>query len=309
MKYKHLFGPVPSRRLGLSLGVDLVPYKTCTLNCVYCECGETTNLTTARIEYVPARSVIAELDDYLSTAPSLDYVTFSGSGEPTLNSALGSIADFIKNSYPRYRTCLLTNGTLFTDAAVRRAVSRIDMIVPSLDAAGEDAFKQINRPHKSISCAAVIDGLAALRSDYRGEIVLEIFIVPGINNQPAELALLKEATGRIKPDRIQIGTLDRPGTEDWVEAAGEKTMQKIACFLGEAELIGDFRPRRADTALHKAQSDQIIRTLQRRPCTIKDLQQALNLRPVEIQKQVNLLRKQGKIEAEKKSRGIFFRAK
>lgn len=309
MKYQHLFGPVPSRRLGISLGIDLVPYKTCTLNCVYCECGETTDLTVDLQEYIPVQSVIDELAHCLSAGPLLDYITFSGSGEPTLNRGIGRVVDYLKKNYPQYKVCLLTNGTLFGEYSIRSAVSKIDLIIPSLDAASEEIFKKINRPHKSISCAAVIDGLARLRSEYCGEIVLEIFIVPGFNDSPEELSLLKKALKKIKPARVQIGTLDRPGTEDWVKRADAKIMEDISMFLGNAAPIGDFQPGPINTSFSDKQGGQIIRMLKRRPCTLHDLQQVLNLRPVEVQKRINYLLKQKKIEAEQKERGIFFKIK
>jgi len=309
MKYKHIFGPVPSRRLGLSLGVDLVPYKTCTLNCIYCECGETTNLTADLKEYIPVQSVIDELGNYLSAAPRLDYITFSGSGEPTLNIQISKVVDYIKNNFPRYKVCLLTNGTLFTAASVRSAVSEIDLIIPSLDAASENSFARINRPHNSIDCTSTIDGLTRLRSEYSGQIILEIFFVKGLNDSPEELLRLNEAIEKINPDRVQIGTLDRPGTEDWVEEVDNIRMKEIADFLCKAELIGEYRPRRNISSCDDSHNSQIIRTLQRRPCTIKDLQQIINLRPVEIQKQINFLLERGTIEAEKKERGLFFKVK
>lgn len=309
MKYNHLFGPVPSRRLGVSLGVDLVPLKTCTLNCVYCECGETTNLTTARKEYVPVQAVIDELEHYLSTKPRLDYITFSGSGEPTLHSGIDRIIDFLKSEYHQYKISLLTNGTLFTESFVRSAVREIDLIIPSLDAASEKTFQQINRPHANIHCSDIIDGLIKLRHEFSGKITLEIFIVPGLNDNPEELALLKEAVKKISPDRVQIGTLDRPGTEDWVEAAEITKLREIAAYIGNTEIIGDFRPRHTISSFQDSYSRQILQTLHRRPCTVSDLQQVLNLRPVEIQKYINHLLLNGKIEAEQKKRGIFLKIK
>lgn len=308
MKYNYLFGPVPSRRLGRSLGVDLVPHKTCTLDCVYCECGETINLTVTRKDYVPVQSVIAELDDYLSTAPALDYITFSGSGEPTLHSGIGEVVDFLKRHYPQYKLCLLTNGTLFNDPSVRSAVRQIDLIIPSLDAGSEKSFQAVNRPHADIKCEAIIDGLVKLRREYEGVIILEIFIVPGINDTPGELTLLKKAIDAIKPDRVQLGTLDRPGTEDWVEEADEAKMRDVAEYLGKAELIGQFRPQRNKVCPGNPYSDQILETLRRRPCTIADLQQITGLRPAEIQKHIRQLQERGKVTAVQKERGIFYKA-
>ncbi len=200
-------------------------------------------MTTARKEYVPVQSVNAELDDYLSLSPVIDYITFSGSGEPTLNSGIEIVTDFLKTYYPDYKISLLTNSTLLTNSIVRSALRKIDLIICSLDAASEDVFQQINRPHKDIKCVGTIEGLIKLRSEYSGKIILEIFIVPALNDTPEELALLKKAISKINPDRVQIGTLDRPGTEDWVKEADDKKMQEIANFLGNTELIGEFRSR------------------------------------------------------------------
>ena len=309
MKYKHLFGPVPSRRLGVSLGVDLIPLKTCTLNCVYCECGKTTSLTTIRKEYVPVQPVIAELEDYLATNPPLDYITFAGSGEPTLNSSIDKVITILKNNYPRYKVCILTNGTLFSDPLIRSVVKRADLIIPSLDAATENVFQQVNRPHRDLNCADVINGLIKLRQEYTGEIRLEIFIVPGLNDTQDELYSLKSAVGRIKPERVQVGTLDRPGTEDWVEAADRRKMREIAVYLGDAELIGEFQSRQKIASFNESYSRQILQILRRRPCTMGDLQQVLNLHPAEIQKYINNLLELGRIEVERKERGIFLKIK
>lgn len=309
MKHKFLFGPVPSRRLGVSLGVDLIPHKTCSLDCIYCECGKTTRLTTKRKEYVPVETVLMELDSYLAGSPSLDYITFAGSGEPTLNSGMGKVISFIKEKYSSYKICLLTNGTLFTDKSVRDDAGMVDLIIPSLDAASEDTFQRINRPHSNLSCKNIIEGLVDLRREYSGEICMEIFIVPGINDTDNELSALKEALKRISPNRIQLGTLDRPGTEEWVEAADPLRMQEIAGYLKGAELIGDFKPRNRIASFQESKSRQIIQTLRRRPCTALDLEQILNLHQAELQKYINHLLEQKRIEVNYKERGAFFTIK
>jgi len=246
--------------LGLSLGIDLVPHKTCTLDCVYCECGETTNLIITRDEYVLVKDVIAELKHYLASRPDLDYITFSGSSEPTLHSGLGTVIDYIKDNYPEYKVCLLTNGTIFTEPAVREGVLRADLIIPSLDAACSDAFKQINRPHRELNCNEIIEGLVLLRHEYKGLMIVEVLIVPGINDTPEELKSLQEALGKIKSDLVQIGTLDRPGTENWVEAAPKDRLQEIANYLANAELIGVFKPE------HKVSSKKRLRYMRIRSC-------------------------------------------
>jgi wyosine [tRNA(Phe)-imidazoG37] synthetase (radical SAM superfamily) len=305
MKKKHLFGPVPSRRLGISLGVDLIPHKTCSLNCVYCECGRTTNLTIERKEYVPTDQVINELDQYLKDQPQLDYITFAGSGEPLLHSRIGQIVDWLKTAHPGYKLCLLTNGTLFTDQRTRKEVLNLDLIIPSLDAATDESFAKVNRPHKNLKCAQMIEELVKLREEFPGTIILEIMIVPGLNDSQQELVALKSAIKKIRPDRVQLGTLDRPGTEDWVEAAPLETMEAIARFLGNIELIGNFKPRRQIASFNEMHSDSILEILKRRPCTVEDLQQSLNLHPAELQKYVNQLLEENRIKVEQRERGQF----
>lgn len=309
MQHRYLFGPVPSRRLGVSLGVDLIPLKTCSLDCVYCECGKTTRLTTERKEYIQIDRVIAELEEYLKSDPPLDYITFAGSGEPTLNNGLGTVISYLKQNFSRYRTCLLTNGTLFTDPGVRAEVAAADLIIPSLDAATEDIFNRLNRPEQGLDCAAIINGLEQLRLEYKGEIILEIFIVPGLNDTEPELEEIKRAIERIKPDGVQIGTLDRPGTEEWVEAAEKSSLVEIARYLGDADLIGDFQQRSKIASFRESHSRKILQTLRRRPCTAADLEQISNLHPAELQKYINHLLETNRIEVEHKSRGAFFKIK
>ncbi len=309
MRHKYIFGPVPSRRLGVSLGVDLIPLKTCSLDCVYCECGKTTRHTAIRKEYIDVGRVIAELDDYLKSAPRLDYITFAGSGEPTLNSGMGRVINFLKTNYPQYRVCLLTNGTLFKEKDVRSEALPLDLIIPSLDAAREETFKKINRPCEGISCRDMIEGLAKLRREYEGIITLEIFIVAGINDNEAEIKALNEAIKIIKPDYVQLGTLDRPGTEEWVEAVNPDKMREIAASLEGATLISDCQPRVRIRSFKESRSRQIIQTLRRRPCTASDLEQTLNLHQAELQKYLDHLLERGTIEATYQERGIFYRMK
>jgi len=225
--YKYLFGPVLSRRLGRSLGVDLLPYKTCSLDCVYCECGATTDLTATTDIFVPTGDVIAELDDYLGRQPSLDFVTFAGSGEPTLHAGLGDIIAHIKRHYHDYKVAVLSNGTLFRRPKIRSAVREADLLIPSLDGATPESFRTINRPEPSIQLNEVIDGLVALRREYRGTLVLEVFVVPGVNDSEHEIAALREAALRIGPDAIQLNRLDRPGILPWVTQASDELLARI----------------------------------------------------------------------------------
>ncbi|GBF34433.1 radical SAM domain protein [Desulfocucumis palustris] len=309
METRYLFGPVPSRRLGVSLGVDLVPFKTCSLDCVYCECGKTTHLTISRKEYVPVNEVLKELDEYLRKDPQLDYITFSGSGEPTLYSEIGQVINYIKDNFPRYKVAVLTNGTLLSCSEVSDRLKRADMVIPSLDAASENTFKKINRPHSSIKCSDVISGIARFRHQYQGDIRLEVFIVPGLNDTEVELRQLREAIQEIRPGCIQLNSLDRPGTENWVKPADSLEMRKIAAYLGDAEIVGHFKPRQKIAAFSKDKEQSILLTLKRRPCTAEDLEHILNLHMAEIQKYLQALLESGQIENEQLGRGVFFKIK
>lgn len=307
MNYKYIFGPVPSRRLGVSAGIDLVTPKTCTLDCVYCECGRTTNFTLSRKEYVPTDEVIAELDDYLSSSPELDYLTFSGSGEPTLHSDIHKIINFIKENYPQYRTALLTNGTLFYRDELIEEVSQIDLIIPSLDAVSEEVFQKINRPCNNLKSDRIIEGLIKLRQNYHGQIWLEIFIIPGLNDTDSELKLFKDTIHRIKPDRIQLNTLDRPGTEAWVQPASQEKINKIASYLGKGtEAVVNFRSRKQVKSFNKNTKENILETLKRRPCTDSDLSYILGLHKNEINKYIQVLLENDKIESKHEERGNFY---
>ena len=309
MAYRYLFGPVLSRRLGVSLGVDLVPHKTCTFDCVYCECGRTTDLTCERREYVPTERVVAELDDYLARAPDLDYITFAGSGEPTLHTGIGEVISFIKDRYPRYRVAVLTGSALLADPDVRAALMRADLVVPSLDAVSEEVFRKINRPSPGLTAGQVLAGLTAFAREFAGEIWLEVFIVPGQNDTEDEIRRLFEAIAAIAPDRVQVNTLDRPGTEVWVRPAPSLALERIASRLGEnAEVIGAACRDRALPPEVEDAGEIILATIRRRPCTQGDLAALLGLRPAEVAKCLRVLETGGLIEPVREKRGTFYRA-
>lgn len=231
MKQRILFGPFRSRRLGVSLGVDIIPHKTCTFNCVYCECGSTTNLTLERREYVSLKKITEKLEYYLKKNPSLDHITFSGSGEPTLNSKIDQIIGYIRENFPPYQVAVLTNASLLKEKEVRDSLKRAQVVIPSLNAVSPDIFERINRPHPDITSQQVISGLIKFRREYQGKILLEVFIVPGLNDGERELALLRKAIEKIGPDQVQLGTLYRWGTEDWVEEADLEEMERMAAYL------------------------------------------------------------------------------
>ena len=306
--YKYLFGPVPSRRLGMSLGVDLVPHTVCSLNCIYCECGSTTNLTIERNEYVPYNGVIQELNRFLSDKPALDFITFSGSGEPTLNLRIGDILKFIKQNYPDIPVAVLTNGTLLNDKQVRGEIMDADLVLPSLDVASALSFRKINRPFNSLNIEDYINGLCEFRKEYQGKILLEVLIIPGYNNSKKDLKLLKEAFNKIKPDSIQLNTLDRPGVIPGLKAAGKEELEQIANFWGleNIEIITATPLRKEVKSFHDDVESAILGTILRRPCTVDDLVKILGLHINEINKYLDVLEADNKIKSVQQERGVFY---
>lgn len=306
--YKYLFGPVPSRRLGMSLGVDLVTHKTCSLDCVYCECGRTTNLTCKRKEYVPVDDVLKELDHYLNNSRNPDYITFSGSGEPTLNTGIGKVIDFIKLRKKDVSIALLTNGTLFSQKDVRDDVINADLIIPSLDAVSANGFKKINRPCPDLNIEEYVKGLSDLRNEFKGQIWLEVLIIPGYNDSKQELELLKKSIKKIKPDKIQLNTLDRPGTISDLTAVTKENLEKISEFFGfdNVEIIAAFKNQKEDAPFRKDVREAILETIKRRPCTLEDLSSILGKHINEINKYLSILENQGKIKVVIQKRGSFY---
>ncbi len=306
--YKYLFGPVPSRRLGMSLGVDLVPHKVCSLNCVYCECGRTTKLTTERKEYIPYDGVTEELADYFKNNPHPDYITFSGSGEPTLNSRIGDVLHFIK-THSSVPVAVLTNGTLFYDKEVRKELLDADVVLPSLDAAEERAFRKINRPWHELNIPEYIQGLVDFRNEYKGKIWLEVLIIPGLNDNEENLTALKEAFLKIRPDEIQLNTLDRPGAVENIRAATRNELQHIVDLwnLPQVKIIAAAPDRKKIVSYRQDTESAILETIKRRPCTLEDLHKILGLHINEINKYLDVLEDEGKIRSVHEKRGLFYK--
>ncbi len=309
--YKYLFGPVPSRRLGMSLGVDLVPKKVCSLGCVYCEIGKTTKLTLDRKEYIKFNKVKEELTHYFNNNLDPDYITFSGSGEPTLNVRIGEIIQFIKQNKPDIPVAVLTNGTLFFDKKIRNAIKDANVVLPSLDAATENVFKKINRPHKDLSIDKCIQGLIDFRNEFKGEIWLEIFILPDYNDKKEELLELKKAVQKIKPDSVQLNTLDRPGTVPNLRGATREELQQVVDFwkLDNIKIIAASPERKNIQSYRNDIETAIIETISRRPCTLDDLAKILGIHINEINKYLDVLDTEDKIETVEQERGAFYQIK
>ncbi len=309
-----VFGPVPSRRLGISLGVDLVPAKVCTLDCIYCEAGRTNLQTVQRKEYKDISKVIMELGEVLSSKLHLDYVTFSGAGEPTLNSGIGRVVRFIKEKHPEYKVCLITNGTLLGDDQVIRDIEGIDLVIPSLDAADEETYRKINRPCEKMTCENLIDGLVKFRKTSKTLFWLEIFVVPGLNDEEISISAIRKAVERIMPDKIQLNSLDRPGTEKTVEKADMASLKKIQDYLSDittVEIVGKFAPAKtpAVSGTGTEIGAKILDMISRRPCTVSDLAEAFGRPQQEILDAVSQLVRENEAVAEEMARGIFYKLK
>ena len=260
-----IYGPVPSRRLGVSLGVDLFPGKTCSYDCIYCQLGRTSKKTIQRDVYLPAELIIREVKDFLAQLDSpVDYITFSGSGEPTLHSQIGPIIGEIKEmtSIP---LAVITNGSLLFMDEVKRDLSEADLVIPSLDAVSKTVHETINRPEESLEIDRVIQGLVDFRERFRGQVWIEILFCRGINDDPSEIAKMKEVLERIDPNRIQLNTVYRPPAEDFASPLTEERLSEIKeVFGGKASVITPYRGNRSIGGKGEVEA-HIIDALKRRP--------------------------------------------
>ena len=304
---KYVYGPVPSRRLGRSLGIDIVPFKVCTLDCIYCQLAKTTQKTVERSDYVPIEAVLAELKKKLAQGIQADFITISGSGEPTLNLRLGELIDGIKK-ITNIPVAILTNGTLLTDKSVRADCARADVVLPSLDAGDEQTFRKINRPHKNISIEKLIAGLCAFRDEFAGRIWLEVFLLEGINTDTGQIAKIKAAIQRIRPDRVQLNTAVRPAAEPDVRRVDAEKLHAIAKQLGEnCEVVADSPPK-CSAAHIEHNAEDLLSMLKRRPCSLNDICSALGIGPSQAAKYIAHFQQQGIIDSEQKDGIIFFKA-
>jgi wyosine [tRNA(Phe)-imidazoG37] synthetase (radical SAM superfamily) len=263
--YKYLFGPVPSRRFGRSLGVDLTPYKTCSLDCVFCQLGRTTEKTVTRQEYVPTDNVLTELEQWLETDGQADYITLSGSGEPTLHSGFGKVLEFIR-SETAIPAVLLTNGTMLQLPEVREAAACANVVKVSLSAWNQASYGWVNRPHNQLQFDQLVQGQKDFRAQFKGQLWMEVFLIAGMNSMPADVSKIADRAKEIGPDRIQLNTAVRPPAEDFVTALSEERMQALPLlFNPPAEIIAEFRATHASHI--QANQATIFSMLRRRPCT------------------------------------------
>lgn len=284
--HSYTFGPVPSRRLGRSLGVDLVPLKTCSYDCVYCQLGQTTCKTVERREWKPLGEILKEVERRLDTRP--DYITLSGSGEPTLFSPIDKLIDGIR-AITDTPIAALTNGSLLDREDVRRELLGVDLVVPSLDGGTPRVFERANRPHPSLSFEKMVDGLVTFRQIFHGEYWLEVFLLDETAADEQEMAALRRCVERIQPDRVQLNTVTRPPAESWAVAVSRERLTELAAtFSPPAEVIAEF-PATIVEAAGRAGREEILQMLRRRPCSIDDIISGLAMHRVEVLKHVEHL--------------------
>lgn len=307
--YLHLYGPVPSRRLGRSLGIDLVPHKICTYDCIYCQIGDTTEKALVRKEYVPVREIIEEVERFLKEgAPSVDHLSLSGSGEPTLHSHIRSVIEGIKaiTSIPM---AVITNGSLLYDEDVRQDLLRADIVLPSLDAVSSEVFMKINRPRPGFSVEKVIEGLVEFRKVYKGQIWLEILFCKGINDGKEELLRMKKVVDRIQPDLIHLNTVVRPPSEKWAVPLGQKEMEEIKAFFGKsASIISEF-DRHPSMVSEMNIKEEILKILKRRPLSLSDLSKGMGISKNELDRHIKPLVEEGKIQSRLFGDSVYYEIK
>jgi tape measure domain-containing protein len=307
MKSNHyLYGPVPSRRLGRSLGIDLVPHKVCSYDCIYCQIGKTTRKTLLRKEYIHKEEVLEEVKAFLLNGESsLDHFSLSGSGEPTLHSQIGSVIQGIKemSSIP---VAVLTNGSLLYEEEVREDLLRADIVLPSLDAVSSELFMRINRPYKGLSVEKVIAGMIEFRKVYKGQIWLEILFCKGVNDSPSELLQIKKTIDQIQPDLIHLNTVVRPPAEPRAISLSQQEMEEIRAFLGErASIISEF-DRHLLPVSGRDRGEEILRILKRRPLSLNDLSKGMGISQSELEGYIRPMVEEGKIRVRNFGDSIFY---
>jgi wyosine [tRNA(Phe)-imidazoG37] synthetase (radical SAM superfamily) len=305
-KWKYLFGPVASRRLGRSLGVDIVPLKTCTQNCVYCQLGINGEQVIERREYVPISEVLKELQEWVKEGLDADYITLSGSGEPTLNSGIGELIKGIKN-ITDIPVAVITNGTLFSDERARKDCAMADVVLPSLDAGDEKTFARINWPHGDINFSSFVDGLCKFSNEYSGQIWLEVFFVDGVNTSDESIVNIKKVIEKMQPDKVQLNTSVRPVADSSAVMVEAERLGRIAGQLGSgAEIIADFSKLTVNTKLSSIR-ENILAVLERRPCDLDGICQGLGIDRVQAQEILKKAEQGGLIETITKDGIDFFK--
>ena len=303
--YKYLYGPVPSRRFGRSLGVDLTPFKTCSFDCVFCQLGRTPQKTLVRKEYVPTDAVINEIQSWLETDGDADYVTLAGSGEPTLHSGFGKVLQVLnQNPIP---SVLLTNGSMLMLPEVRDAASYADIVKVSLSAWDQQSFEWINRPHSQLLFKELIKGIKAFQAQFTGKLWVEVFMMMGINSAPENVKKIADQIKEIQPERVHLNTVVRPPAEEFAAPIEQTKLTSLAgIFDPPAEVIAEFK---SDSKNHIAATEtSILSMLQRRPCSTAQIVASFGMHINEVSKYLGALMRTGQIREQRKKEDVYYAA-
>lgn len=269
---KAVFGPVPSRRLGQSLGIDPVPFKTCNWNCVYCQLGRTSPFTLERREYVPRTEILEQVQEALAIHQlgEIDWITFVGSGETCLHSEQGWLINAVKQE-TEIPVAVITNGSLLHLPEVRRELLAADAVMPSLDAVSERLYRKINRPHHSLTIEMLIDGLKTFRAEYQGQLWVEVMLIKGLNDSMPDLQALAAVLDEIGADEIHIILPTRPPAEPWVEPPDEVSLQHALLILGKRARIIIETSGTFELSSERSVIESLLSILTRHPMRESDL--------------------------------------
>jgi len=308
---KYVFGPVPSRRLGMSLGVDTIPLKTCNWNCVYCQLGRTVPLTNKRLEYFPRNEVRTEIERILEdqNRPIMDWITFVGSGEPTLHIGLGWLIQEVK-SLTDIPIAVITNGSLLYLPEVRNEITHADAVLPTLDAGNPILYRKINRPHPEITFENLVNGLIAFGKEYHGRLWLEVMLVRGLNDSLKDLHEIALVIKSIQPDEVHINIPDRPPAEGWVQPADEEGLLRAQAVFGKMAKVVRPVVKGFNIDMYKNPTEALINVIARHPLREEDLAQELTQWSAkELSSALNSLVNSGKVQIIERYGCRFYSAK
>lgn len=297
MMFEFIFGPVMSSRLGSSLGIDLLGRKICSFDCLYCESGKTEIKTTKRAAYVSLTSIVSELKAWFETYEQRpDFITLGGPGEPCLNSELGEIIKSIKQMQLDIPVAVLTNSSMLSDPQVRKELCLADVVLPSLDSLVESEFKKINRPHPAVELKHLSRGLLDFRQEFKGKIFLEVLVFPGINDSQENLSLLKDFNNQLRPDRVDITTMSRPGSYLGAELPSSDFLAKWRKEFNAARSTGKVSAGNICTDQSTIR-ERVFSSVKRRPQTQEQLIKALGVNPGDLDAVLSELEGSGLIQS------------
>lgn len=294
---KYVYGPIPSRRLGRSLGVDPIPLKACNWNCVYCQLGRSTPLTNERRDYVSPAAILAEVTQVLArhNVGEIDYISFVGSGEPTLHASLGHLIRAVKGM-TNIPVAVITNGALLHREDVRRDLLPADVVMPTVSAGTAELFRRIHRPHADAGFEHLIEGVTAFRAEYSGQLWVEVMLIRGLNDTVAALRDLAAILRTIKPDQVHIVLPERPPAEEWVEPVDAEALLRAEAILGAEAHVVHPHMQKLEVSDYTAPHEAIASIVMRHPMSQAQLEWALcGWRPEEIDAAIAALVREGVI--------------